>query len=135
MQHYTSACGSKGDDTSATTEPGRDKAVAATKPSTVVDTAKPSASDPFVITINKDLGSLIKTHALRAVEVLDLLRLAGRLELNGYKTARIGAPMTGRISDFRTFIGPEVRQGEALAEMNSQELTSVQLDFLKAHSA
>jgi membrane fusion protein, heavy metal efflux system len=129
------ACGSKTGDSSTATEPGSGQAVAATKPATVAAVARPGNSDPYAITINKDLGNLVKTNTLQTAEVLDQLRLAGRLELNGYKTARIGAPVTGRISEIRAFIGQEVRQGEALAEINSQDLTAAQLAFLKAHSA
>jgi cobalt-zinc-cadmium efflux system membrane fusion protein len=69
------------------------------------------------------------------MEVAETLRIAGRLEVNGYKTARIGAPVTGRISDIRAVLGQEVKQGEMLAEINSQETISAQLSFLKAHSA
>jgi membrane fusion protein, heavy metal efflux system len=128
-------CGSKSSESQISNETGSGTVVAGTKPAEAIATAKPSNGDPYSIIINKDLGSLIKTNTLQSAEVLDQLRLAGRLELNGYKTARIGAPVTGRISEIRALIGQEVRQGEPLAEINSQELTAAQLAFLKAHSA
>lgn len=82
-----------------------------------------------------ELAGMIKVVALQQAEVNEQLRIAGRLELNGYKTSRIGAPVTGRITEVRALIGQEVRQGDTLAEINSQELTAAQLAFLKAHSA
>ena len=93
------------------------------------------APDPQSIRLTPDLGELVKTGPIVVAEVGDILRIAGRLEVNGYKTARIGAPVTGRISDIKAVLGQEVRQGERLADINSQELTGAQLAFLKAHSA
>jgi membrane fusion protein, heavy metal efflux system len=87
------------------------------------------------VTLAADLASLVKLGPLPVMEVSENLRLAGRLEVNGYKTARIGAPVTGRISDIRAVLGQEVRQGEVLADISSQEATAAQLAFLKAHSA
>lgn len=93
------------------------------------------APDPMVVALSADLAALVKLGPLPSMEMADTLRIAGRLEVNGYKTARIGAPVTGRISEIRAIHGQEVRQGETLAEINSQEATSAQLAFLKAHSA
>jgi cobalt-zinc-cadmium efflux system membrane fusion protein len=92
-------------------------------------------SDPTSVSLTNELAVLVKIGPLPLMEVAETLRIAGRLEVNGYKTARIGAPVTGRISDIRAVLGQEVRQGEMLAEINSQETISAQLAFLKAHSA
>jgi len=91
--------------------------------------------DPSTVRLTNDLAALVKLGPLPQMEVAETLRIAGRLEVNGYKTARIGAPVTGRISDIRAVLGQEVKQGEVLAEINSQETISAQLAFLKAHSA
>lgn len=91
--------------------------------------------DPASVGLTGDLAALVKLGPLPQMEVAETLRIAGRLEVNGYKTARIGAPVTGRISDIRAVLGQEVRQGEMLAEINSQETIAAQLAFLKAHSA
>ena len=93
------------------------------------------AADPQLVRLTADLGDLVKIGPIEVAAVGDTLRIAGRLEVNGYKTARIGAPVTGRISDIKAVHGQEVRQGERLADINSQELTGAQLAFLKAHSA
>jgi membrane fusion protein, heavy metal efflux system len=108
----------------AVPESGLSKPVAPTAP-----------NDPNSIILSPEISKYVMTNPLEEANVREQLRVAGRLELNGYKTARIGAPITGRINDIRALIGQEVRQGEALAEINSQELTVAQLAFLKAHSA
>jgi membrane fusion protein, heavy metal efflux system len=113
---------------------------AASKPGTGASNVAGNGSgnglaDPNSIIVTPEISGLIKIKTLEVAEVREHIRIAGRLELNGYKTARIGAPVTGRINEIRALIGQEVRQGEALAEINSQELTAAQLAFLKAHSA
>ncbi|MBL8381139.1 MAG: efflux RND transporter periplasmic adaptor subunit [Burkholderiales bacterium] len=91
--------------------------------------------DPNVITLGQDLKGLVRLGPVTNMEVSDILRIAGRLEVNANRTARIGAPVTGRIVDIKALLGQDVRQGEVLAELNSQDTTSAQLAFLKAHSA
>lgn len=93
------------------------------------------AVHPASLVLSPDLAALVKLGPLASMEIAETLRLAGRLEVNAYKTARIGAPVTGRISDIRAVHGQEVRLGETLAELSSQEATAAQLAFLKAHSA
>ncbi|MBL8385809.1 MAG: efflux RND transporter periplasmic adaptor subunit [Burkholderiales bacterium] len=93
------------------------------------------AADPAQVALSGDLAALVKLGPLPLMDVAETLRIAGRLEVNGYKTARIGAPVTGRIGDIRAVTGQEVRQGETLADISSQEVTTAQLAFLKAHSA
>lgn len=67
--------------------------------------------------------------------VRDELKVPGRLETNEDRTARIGAPITGRLTAIHAVVGQRVRQGDVLAEISSQEMSSAQLAFLKAHSA
>ncbi len=95
----------------------------------------PTATDPLTTRLTPELGALVKLGTIATSEVTETIRIAGRLEVNGYKTARIGAPVTGRISDIKAIVGQEVKAGETLADINSQELTLAQLGFLKAHSA
>jgi cobalt-zinc-cadmium efflux system membrane fusion protein len=46
--------------------------------------------------------------------------------------ARIGAPVTGRITDIDAVLGQHVQQGQALATLNSTELAQNQLVYIKA---
>lgn len=67
--------------------------------------------------------------------VRETLRIPGRIETNGDRTARIGAPITGRVTAIHAVVGQQVRRGDLLAEISSPELSTAQLAFLKAHSA
>ena len=93
-----------------------------------------TSGDPLSIRLTPELSALVKIAVPEMTDVSEAQRIAGRLDVNGYKTARIGAPVTGRIADIRAILGQEVRQGETLAEISSQELSAAQLTFLKAHS-
>ena len=111
---------------------------AATKASEKAGASPPAApplTDPLSMRLTPELGSMVQIGSVSTTDVSETIRIAGRLEVNGYKTARIGAPVTGRISDIKAIVGQEVRAGETLADINSQELTVAQLGFLKAHSA
>ena len=119
------SCGEEPKPAAGKVAPGAPKAGAATA----------GAGDPASLTLVPELAALVKLGPLATMEIAETLRIAGRLEVNAYKTARIGAPVTGRISDIRAVHGQEVRLGETLAELSSQEATAAQLAFLKAHSA
>ena len=93
-----------------------------------------TSGDPLSIRLTPELSAMIKIAAPEMADVVEAQRIAGRLDVNAYKTARIGAPVTGRIAEIRAILGQEVRQGETLAEISSQELSAAQLTFLKAHS-
>ena len=108
------ACSDKAQDNAASTAPAR---------------------DPLQIQVSGELGNLIKVGTLSEGQYSDLIRLAGRLEVNANQTARIGSPMTGRLTRIVANLGQHVRAGEVMAEVSSQELTAAQLAFLKAHAA
>ena len=99
--------------------------------------ARPGAANANAasIALAPELAALVRIGQPATMQLTDGLRIAGRIEVNGYKTARIGAPVTGRIGDIRVVLGQDVRLGEPLAEISSQEATAAQLAFLKAHSA
>ena len=104
--------------------------------SAAVDAVKADAvkADPLTVRMTPALSAMIKLGSLDTAQVSEAQRIAGRLDVNGYKTARIGAPVTGRISDINVILGQEIKQGETLAAINSQELSAAQLTFLKAHT-
>jgi membrane fusion protein, heavy metal efflux system len=112
----------------------------ATNPSNAAssDSAKQVAAapvlDPLTITPDASLLSRIKIGSIQEKTVAESLRVAGRLETNLYNTAKIGAPITGRISKISVRFGDQVKVGQALAEISSPELAQAQLNFLKAHS-
>lgn len=90
--------------------------------------------DPLAVTADAELAGRIEVAALGVSEVRDLLRVPGRVEADENRMARIGAPVNGRITDLQATVGQEVRRGAVLATINSTELSTAQLAFLKAQS-
>lgn len=94
-----------------------------------------AAIDLGIVVLDSALSSRLRIGVPETLSVANQLRIAGRLELDGYRTARIGAPVTGRITEVRARLGQQVREGEPLAFVTSQEVTAAQLAYLKAYSA
>jgi membrane fusion protein, heavy metal efflux system len=90
--------------------------------------------DPLAITPDTAMLSRIKVGPVQEQTVAESLRVAGRLETNLYTTAKIGAPITGRISKISVRFGDQVKVGQVLAEISSPELAQAQLNYLKAHA-
>ena len=96
---------------------------------------KPAAPrDPLAITPNAELAARVQTGAPALVEVRETLRVSGRIGTDETRVARIGSPVTGRITDLQAREGDPVRRGQVLATINSTELSGAQLGFLKAIS-
>ena len=107
----------------------------ADKASKEAKAASTTSLDAASVELTNDLAEIVKIGQPQSVRLAETLRIAGRIEVNAYKTARIGAPVIGRINDISVFTGSEVRRGQTLASYSSQEVTQAQLAFLKAHSA
>ena len=90
--------------------------------------------DPLAITPNAELAARLQTGAPGLVEVSETLRVPARIEADETRLARVGSPVTGRITDLEAREGDTVRRGQVLATINSTELSGAQLSFLKATS-
>ncbi len=91
--------------------------------------------DPSIVYVNDDLGKLINNGKVELAPFVEELRVSGRIDFNERFLARIGANVTGRVSDILGVPGQEVQQGEILAKITSTELTQSQLAYLKARTA
>ncbi len=80
------------------------------------------------------LTKLLVVEAIKASEIQDSLRLSARVELNQMRVARIGASVTGRVTEINAMLGQSVKKAEQLAMLNSSELGRAQSDYLKASS-
>ncbi|MEY4399955.1 MAG: hypothetical protein RLZZ539_1284, partial [Pseudomonadota bacterium] len=78
---------------------------------------------------------LIKNGQVKLAPFVEELRVSGRIDFNERFLARIGANVTGRVSEILGVPGQEVTQGEVLAKITSTELTQSQLAYLKARTA
>jgi cobalt-zinc-cadmium efflux system membrane fusion protein len=94
-----------------------------------------SVQDPNVVIVNQDLHNMITYGSIYTGTFVEELRASGRIDFNELFLSRIGANVTGRVSDILAIPGQLVKQGDILAKITSTELTQSQLSFLKAKSA
>jgi cobalt-zinc-cadmium efflux system membrane fusion protein len=94
-----------------------------------------SVQDPNVVIVNDDLRSMITDGRIYTGSFVEELRASGRIDFNELFLSRIGANVTGRVSDILAIPGQLVKQGDILAKITSTELTQSQLSYLKAKSA
>jgi cobalt-zinc-cadmium efflux system membrane fusion protein len=94
-----------------------------------------SVQDPNVVIVNTDLRNMITDGRIYTGTFVEELRASGRVDFNELFLSRIGANVTGRVSDILAIPGQVVKQGDILAKITSTELTQSQLSYLKAKSA
>jgi len=95
-------------------------------------TAAAPARDPGQVRAAESLLARLQVSELVEVEIQQALRVAGSVHVDEERVARIGASVTGRITDAPGVLGLEVRSGQTLARLDSSELAGVQRNFLKA---
>ena len=94
-----------------------------------------SVQDPNVVVVNADLRKIIADGKAQISPFIEELRASGRIDFNELFLSRIGANVTGRVSEILAVPGQIVKQGDVLAKITSTELTQSQLAYLKAKSA
>lgn len=94
-----------------------------------------SVQDPNVVVVNEDLRKMIVDGKAQVSPFVEELRASGRIDFNELFLSRIGANVTGRVSEILAIPGQTVKQGDILAKITSTELTQSQLAYLKAKSA
>ena len=96
--------------------------------------ARAAESDPLEITVDQDLLGRLEVGAARMQDVTATLRVAGRVEADERRMARVGAPVTGRITELEINEGEWVKRGQVLATIHSTDLSAAQSSLLKAYS-
>jgi len=96
------------------------------------DKSREKKLDPLEIIITPDIQKQTKTEVIRYQDISETLMIPGRLETQNRRLAKIGSPITGRISDLYVSLGDEVKKGQVLARVNSIELTQTQLTLIKS---
>lgn len=92
------------------------------------------APDPMVVTASDALLSRIKIDTANTAPISDTIRVAGRIDFDEQRLARIGSSVNGRVTDLHAILGQSVNKGEVLARLHSNELSTAQLAYLKAKS-
>ena len=96
--------------------------------------ARQTAQDPNLVMANESLLAQIKISEVAQSDVSDILRVAGQIDFDEQALTRIGASVTGRVTQINAQLGNEVKKGDTLALINSSELSNSQLAYLKARS-
>lgn len=97
--------------------------------------AASAEADPLSVVIKPEMATQFKVSPLQMQEITPWLEISGRIEANDRSVTRIGAAVTGRVTEVLAEVGDRVQRGQALARVASSELTTAQMGFLKAHSA
>lgn len=93
-----------------------------------------AADDPSIVNVSPELLKRLTISAVGAGEIAEIVRVPARVEVDEQRVARIGAAVTGRLTEIRAEMGQRVRRGDVLATLHSAELSSSQLAYLKAVS-
>lgn len=96
--------------------------------------AEAEKGDPFVVSASAELLARLSVGDVGNAEVRETLRIPGRVEVDEQRVTRVGAPVTGRVTEIDATVGQVVKRGQVLATLYSTELTGAQLGFLKAYS-
>jgi len=91
-------------------------------------------ADPALVAPAPELIAQLKLAPVSTQPVAETLRVAGRIDFDEQRLARIGATITGRVTDIDALLGQEVKKGEVLARLNSSELSTQQLAYLRARA-
>ncbi|MGE5471856.1 MAG: efflux RND transporter periplasmic adaptor subunit [Bacteroidota bacterium] len=91
-------------------------------------------ADPALVAPAQELLAQLKLENVSRRPIAETLRVAGQISFDEQRLARIGATITGRVTDIDAVLGQSVRKGDVLARLNSSELSSQQLAYLKARA-
>ena len=108
-------------------------ALSACKKSTVQATSGATA-DEMQVSAPESLQAQIQVSEVMSQSVSDTLRVAGQIDFDEQALTRIGASVTGRVTQINASLGQVVNKGDTLALINSSELSGSQLAYLKARS-
>lgn len=98
------------------------------------DVAPVQNSDPNLVQPGPEFSAQLTVSPVTRQSIAETLRVAGRIEFDDNRVARIGASITGRVTDIDAVLGQTVRRGDVLARLNSSELSNLQLAYLKARA-
>jgi membrane fusion protein, heavy metal efflux system len=90
--------------------------------------------DPALVSPAPELLAQLKLANVTTAPIAETVRVAGRIDFDEQRLARIGATVIGRVTAIDALLGQEVRQGAVLARLNSSELSTQQLAYLKARA-
>lgn len=94
-----------------------------------------TADDAMVVVVRPEMLDRFRAVPVDFLELASAQEVAGRIEANEQKVTRIGAAVTGRVTEVLVDVGDRVGRGQPMAQVTSPELTQAQLAYLRAHAA
>ncbi len=94
--------------------------------------AAQQAADPNVVVAPPALTARLKVAPAGQQAVSERLRVPGQIDFDEQRVARIGASVTGRVTELFVVPGQQVKAGDILAQLHSTELGTAQLAYQKA---
>ncbi len=89
---------------------------------------------PGIVKPEENLQKTLKVAPVATSPFSEMLRVSGRIDFDEQRVSRIGASVTGRVTDLYGILGQEVKAGQVLARLHSSELGAAQMAFLKAEA-
>ncbi|CAG9168451.1 efflux RND transporter periplasmic adaptor subunit [Cupriavidus respiraculi] len=99
-----------------------------------VPTVEAAKLPPGTVKPEPNLQQTLKVAPVSTSPFSEVLHVAGRIDFDEQRVARIGASVTGRVTDLYAILGQEVKAGQVLARLHSSELGAAQMAFLKAEA-
>jgi cobalt-zinc-cadmium efflux system membrane fusion protein len=89
---------------------------------------------PDIVTASEEMLRQLVIKPVGAAPISRTERIAGRVDFDQQHVARIGANVTGRVTDLNAALGQVVKAGDLLAQLHSTELGNSQLAYLRARA-
>jgi cobalt-zinc-cadmium efflux system membrane fusion protein len=97
-------------------------------------TSQATATDPMLVQAPAELMTQLQVSAVEEKQISDTLRVAGTIDFDELALTRIGATVTGRVTQLLVQQGQNVKTGDPLAQIHSSELSAAQLAYIKSRS-
>ena len=96
--------------------------------------ASNAENDVMRVFAPESIRTQIQVAEVMSQDLSDTLRVAGQIDFDEQALTRIGASVTGRVTQITAQLGNVVNKGDTLALINSSELSGSQLAYLRARS-
>ena len=108
-------------------------ALSACKKASTPEASAPE-NDAMRVFAPESIRTQIQVAEVMSQDLSDTLRVAGQIDFDEQALTRIGASVTGRVTQITAQLGNVVNKGDTLALINSSELSGSQLAYLRARS-
>jgi cobalt-zinc-cadmium efflux system membrane fusion protein len=104
------------------------------KPQSPTPAGVESTKDPLVVTISSEMDKRFQSEPVTSSDITPYQQVPGRIEANERLVTRIGASVTGRITEVMAEVGDRIASGQPLAKIASPDLSQTQIAYLRASS-